>query len=465
LTLWSAIAILLAVGLALVGYRASLGIWTSPAVVSPSAASGTQAFPAIPDWSAERSSKSEPSPMRSQMISRAIGPEMKAAQAALRANAWQEALEDLQAAERHQSITIFDKFKIHDFKAFTEFKLRKYKEAQADYEAALAARRYTPEEAARTLQVLFRLAAQNQQYSKAVEYGKEVADSSSASPGDLNVLAQLYYLQKDCKSTLAWADKALDASKRAGAPPKESTYQFKLQCASDAVDYPAMEDALVNLIELTNKTTYWNTLLRLERMNERDDHDLLMIYRVMYNTNAMNADSDYIEMAQLLRDAALPAEAAAVLDKAISTGVIKDEHKERAMRLLDAVQARADSARKELPQQEAESNASSVGDLDVKLGEVDYGYEEDEKSVEAITKGLRKGLVTHQDDAYVYLGLAQLKLKNASGAQRAFASLKDVPNLSPRTLQLWELYAGTLTNPAQMAEQAGGPEPRLGDRY
>ena len=63
-----------------------------------------------------------------------------------------------------------------------------------------------------------------------------------------------------------------------------------------------------------------------------------MIYRIMYNTNAMNADTDYIEMAQLLGDAALPGEAAAVLDKAMSTGVIKDEHKERTTRLLNSLQ-------------------------------------------------------------------------------------------------------------------------------
>ena len=35
-----------------------------------------------------------------------------------------------------------------------------------------------------------------------------------------------------------------------------------------------------------------------------------MIYRIMYDTQAMNADTDYIEMAQLLGDAALPGEAA-----------------------------------------------------------------------------------------------------------------------------------------------------------
>ncbi len=95
-----------------------------------------------------------------------------------------------------------------------------------------------------------------------------------------------------------------------------------------------------------------------------------MIYRIMYNTNSMNADADYIEMAQLLGDAALPGEAAAVLDKAMANGVIKDEHKERTNRLLTALRGRADTDKKGLPQQEAEANKSAAGELLVKLGEV-----------------------------------------------------------------------------------------------
>jgi hypothetical protein len=454
LTLWSSIAIVLAVGLALVGYRVSLGIRSLPPMMSsqPTAGAGAQVAPAIPYGSTGRSSNSAPPPMRGAMISRVIGPEMKDAQAALQAGRWQDALDDLHAAELHQGITVFDKFKIHDFKAFAEFKLSKYKEAEADYEAALAAGKYTPQEAARTTRLLFRVAAQNQQYAKGIEYGKQVAESATVTADDLNIMAQLYYLQKDCKNTGAWADKALAASKEAGEAPKENTYQFKLQCASDAGDTAGMEGPLTDLIKLTNKTLYWNTLLRLERQAGRDDHDLLMIYRIMYNTNSMNADTDYIEMAQLLGDAGLPGEAVAVLDKATSTGVIRDEHKERIMRVLEAMQTRTDSDRKGLPQQEAESNESPVGDLDVKLGEVYYGFADYEKSVEAITRGLRKGPVSHMDDAYVYLGLAQLKLQNFDGAQRAFASLKNVANGSSRTLKLWGLYADTLAGRAQTAD-------------
>ena len=198
--------------------------------------------------------------------------------------------------------------------------------AQQEYEAALASGAYSPEEAAKTTRTLFRLAAQNQQYAKAIDFGKQVSDSGAATGDDLGVMAQLYYLQKDCKDSAVWADKAIAAARKAGEAPKENLYQFKLQCASDAGDTASMDSILMDLIRLTNKTTYWNTLLRIERQDERDDHNTLMIYRIMYNTNSMNADTDYIEMAQLLGDAALPGEAAAVLDKAMSTGVIKDEH-------------------------------------------------------------------------------------------------------------------------------------------
>ena len=383
-----------------------------------------------------------------KQVSHTIGKEMTAAQKALQAGQWAEALKSLDEAEGKSGITPFDKFKIHDLKGYAEFKLTKYKEAEADYEAALAAGQYTPEETARTTNLLFRVAAQNQQYAKAIEYGKQVTDSPTAKPDDFNIMAQLYYLQKDCKNTVAWADKSLAASKKVGETPKENTYQFKLQCASDAGDTAGMEGPLMDLIKLTNKTTYWNTFLRLERQDERDDHNLLMIYRVMYNTNAMNADTDYIEMAQLLGDAALPGEAAAVLSKAMSNGIVKDEHKERTARLLKSLQDRADADKKGLPQQEAEAGKSASGELSVKLGEVYYGFGDYQKAADAIAQGLQKGNIKHQDEAYVYQALADAQLKNYAEAKKAIANLKSVPNIGPRVLKVWELYGATLGMPS-----------------
>jgi outer membrane protein assembly factor BamD (BamD/ComL family) len=381
----------------------------------------------------------------SQQISRVIAKEMTAAQKALQASQWAEAIKNLEAAETKSGLNAFDKKTIYDFKGFAYVKLNNLKAAEQAYEAAIATGAYSPEDAAKTTRMLFRLSAGNQQYAKAAEYGKQVADSGTATADDLGILSQIFYLQKDCKNSGLWADKAIAAARKAGEAPKENLYQFKLQCASDSGDTPGMAATLVDLIKLTNKTNYWNTLLRIERQEERDDHNTLMLYRVMYDTASMNAGTDYIEMAQLLGDAALPAEAQTVLEKAMGTaGLITDQQKERTTRLLNSLKARADADKKGLAQLDAEATKNPAGELDVKLGEVYYGVGDYQNAVTAINRGLQKQQIKHLDEAYVYLGRAQVALKNTADAKKAFAGLKNVPNVSPRVLKLWELYADTL---------------------
>jgi tetratricopeptide (TPR) repeat protein len=381
---------------------------------------------------------------KGQEISRVIAKEMTAAQKALQAGQWAEAVKNLEAAETKPGLNAFDKKTIFDFKGFAYVKLNNLKAAEQAYEAALATGAYTAEDAAKTTRMLYRLSAGNQQYAKAAEYGKQVADSGAATPDDLAILSQIYFLQKDCKSSGQWADKAIAAARKAGDAPKENLYQFKLQCASDAGDTPGMAAVLVDLIRLTNKTTYWNTLLRIERQDERDDHNTLMLYRVMYDTNSMTAGSDYMEMAQLLGDSALPAEAETVLEKAMNTpGLINDQQKERATRLLNSFKSRAEADKKGLPQLDAEAKKNPAGELDVKLGEVYYGVGDYQNAVTAINRGVQKGQVKHLDEGYVYLGRSQVALKNSAEAKKAFAGLKTVPNISPRVLKVWELYADT----------------------
>ncbi len=379
-----------------------------------------------------------------QEISHIIGKEMNAAQKALAAGQWAEALKNLEAAEAKPGITTFDKFKINDFKSFVYIKMNNLKGAQQAIEAAIATGQYTPEEAAQKTKALFRIAASTQQNAKAIEYGKSFADGPQGSVEDMTIMSQLYYLQKDCKNAGVWVDKTVAAAKKTGEAPKELVYQIKLQCANDANDTAGMKAGLYDLVRLTNKSSYWNNLIRLERQDERDDKNTLMIYRVMYDTNAMNADTDYIEMAQLLGDAGLPGEAAAVLDKAMSTGQIKDEHKERTTRLLNALKTRADADKKGLPALDAEATKNPAGQLDVKLGEVYFGAGDYQNTVTAINRGLGKSQVKDLDQAYVYLGRANVALKNNAEAKKAFEKLKTVPNVSPRVLKLWELYSDKL---------------------
>jgi hypothetical protein len=381
-------------------------------------------------------------------ISRSITKEMTAAQKAMQASQWNDALKNLEAAEAvgaKSQLTAYDKLKIDEFKANCYVRLNNLKAAQTSYEAMLATGALPADELPKTYRALFQLAASNQQGAKAIEYGKQSFDAGVMQTNDLLIMSQLYYQQKDCKNAGVWGDRAVAAFKKAGEAPKEVLYQIKLQCASDASETAGEISALYDLVRLTNKTSYWNNLIRLERQDERDDRNTLMIYRVMYDTNAMQADTDYIEMAQLLGDAALPGEAQMVLEKLMSTsGVLKDEHKERTTRLLNAMKTRADADKKGLPALEGDASKNPAGQLDVRLGEVYYGAGDYQGAVTAITRGLGKGQIKQQDEAYVYLGRDWMARNKPAEAKKAFAQLQALPNISARVLRLWNLYADTL---------------------
>ncbi len=377
-------------------------------------------------------------------ISRVIAKEMTAAQKELQAGQWAEALKNLDAAETKSGLKPFDLKTIYYFKGFADIKLNKLKDAQGELEKALATGAATAEEKGQYTRTLFGISASTSQFQKTIDYGKQMVDAGTATPNDYAIIAQSYFQLKDCKNSAVWVDKAVAASRKAGEAPKENLFLFKLQCASDAGDNAAMIPVLTELIRLNNKSTYWNTLLRIERQDERDDHNTLMLYRVMYDTNSMNAGSDYVEMAQLLGDAALPAEAQTVLEKAIAGGLITDTQKERTNRLLNSFKSRADADRKGQPQLDAEATKNPAGELDVKLGEVYYGFGEYQNAVTAINRGLQKGHVKSLDEAYVYLGRSQTALKDYPDAKKAFAGLKTVPNISQRVLKLWDLYSETI---------------------
>jgi hypothetical protein len=437
---WGLIAISIAVSVVPLSYRVAT-LWRLHDVSAPS-------DPSAPSGMAPTQNPTDTRFQPGANISRLIGAEMTAAQQALQRGDWTEALRQLTAAEAKSPLTVFDRKTIADFRGFANVRLNNLRAAQDAYETALATGVYTPEEAQKTIQTVFRLAAGNQDYATAVAYGEQLAAAGSATALDLAVMSQIYYLQKDCKNSAVWADKAISAARKAGEAPKENLFQFKLQCASDAGDNAAMATVLMDLIKLTNKTNYWNTLLRIERQDERDDHNLLMIYRVMYDTDSMNAGSDYMEMAQLLGDAALPGEAASVLDKAMSSGKFTEQKdKDRAARLANTLRPRAETDKKGEAAFDAEAAKNPAGELDVKSGEIYYGSGDYQSAVTAISRGFQNGQIKHLDEAYIYLGRSHVALKNDAEAARAFAHLKTVPNISDRVLRLWTLYAESVLPP------------------
>jgi tetratricopeptide (TPR) repeat protein len=447
--MWGLIAIGLSVSLVSVSYR-MLSVYRSHdlSADSPSSAPSPNAEVAPPPTLFGEKTKRAPSALKEIGVGASrqgavTAEKMTASRGPAQAD--QEALNSLEAAEPKATLTTTNDSKsVQEISGYSNFTLDKFRAAQTAYEAALSRGAYKEEELVRVFRTLFQLAAALQQPAKAIEYGEKANELGALKSNDLLIMSQFYYLQRNCKDSAVWGDKAIAAFKKAGEPPKEVLYQLKLQCASDANDSVGMIAALYDLVRLTNKISYWNNLIRLERQDERDDRNLLMIYRVMYDTNSMQADTDYIEMAQLLGDAGLPGEAQLVLGKALKSGVVKEEHRERTARLLNAMKTRAEMDKKGLPALDAESSRNPAGQLDVKLGEIYFGAGDYQGASVAISRGLGKGQIKQPDEAYVYLGRYWIAQNETKEAKNAFAQLKTLPNASARVLRLWNLYADTI---------------------
>src|SRR5258708_3833633 len=439
--IWGLVAIGLSVSLVSVSYKV-LSLYRERDIAAGRSDSTAQSAPG------NEAPVSAAGPKNPAALSKVIAREMTSAQKAMESGRWTDALNELEAAKSKSPLTGVDEKTIYDWMGVVYLNQKNTRAAQSAYEAALATGRYRAEELVKIFRLLFQLAATNKQDAKAIDYGKQAAEAGAATDEDLLIMSQLYYQQKDCKNSAVWGDKAIASFKKAGQPPKEVLYQLKLQCASDANDTNGMKAALYDLVRLTNKTSYWNNLIRLERQDEREDHNTLMIYRVMFDTHSMNADTDYIEMAQLLGDAGLPGEAQVVLEKAMSSGVLKDEHKERATRLLNAFKTRADADKRGLPALDAEAGKNPAGQLDVKLGEVYFGAGDYQSAATAISRGISKGQVRQLDEAYVSLGRSLTAEKDPVGAKQTLARLQSLPNINPRVLKLWNLYADMLPHAA-----------------
>jgi tetratricopeptide (TPR) repeat protein len=146
-------------------------------------------------------------------ISRVIAKEMTAAQKALQAGQWAEALKNLDEAETKSGLTAFDKKTIYNFKGFADVKLGNLKAAQTEFERTLATGAATPEEVTSITRTLFGISASTNQYQKTIDYGKQMVDAGNATADNVAIIAQSYYQLKDCKNASAWSDKAIAATR------------------------------------------------------------------------------------------------------------------------------------------------------------------------------------------------------------------------------------------------------------
>jgi tetratricopeptide (TPR) repeat protein len=282
---------------------------------------------------------------------------------------------------------------------------------------------------------------QQKDYPKVVESGEQALKHSPNDPNILTSIADADNRMGKYKEAAAAVQQVLDHQ----STPDEKLLAFQWNCYDKIKDEADAAKVIDKLVAFYPKPDYWqNAMASLQQKDTKDEHLQLNIYRLMSAVGVLKRPFDYGEMAEIALDLGYPGESQAVLEQALSQNVFTNPgDKDRNQHLLIGAKQRAATDQASLTNAEQAAGNATSGDQLVQVGVAYLTYGQPDKAVADISKGIAKGGLKNTDEAYLELGMAQLKAKNNAEAVRAFDKVANSggPEYS-RLGKLWALHAG-----------------------
>ena len=377
-------------------------------------------------------------------VSKDLAKPLKAAQDALQAKKYPDALAKLKEAEGNPKKTPYDEHVINVLAGSAYARTNDFPDAEKAFEAQANDGFTEASELPRIIKAVAQINYQLKNYDKAIEYGNR-AIKNGAGDDEINVIVgQSYYLKNDYKGTLKFFQPVIDADIKAGRTPKDQQLQLVMSSCVKIEDADCTTKALEKLVTYYPKPDYWKDLLytlQQDRSQTQSDKNTLQLFRLMSEVDVLARADDYTEMAQLAMEQGSPGEAQHILEKGFQKGIFADQRtKDKNQRLLDQAKKAAAADQASLPKIEKDADAAPTGDKDVGVGLAYLGYQQYDKASDLLSKGLSKGGVKSEPEAHLLLGIAQLKAGHKDDAVKSFHAVKGDPALE-RLANLWTLHA------------------------
>jgi hypothetical protein len=282
---------------------------------------------------------------------------------------------------------------------------------------------------------------QEKDYTKALDAANDVVKNGGNDVETQNLIAKSQYLTGKYKEAAVTMQEIVNKLEKPDEDSLKLLWQFDLK----ADDKNGASRAVEKLVAYYPKPEYWsNALASLANADTKDAHLELNIYRLMNDVGVLNRPTDYADMAEIALDAGYPGETVAVLQKAFGANVFTDQRdKERYQHLLDGAKQRATTDQASLAENEKKAQAEANGDGLVQVGAAYLSYGQNEKAIAAVNQGIAKGNLKYPDEANLLIGIAQLRAHDNAAAQKAFEKVATSSNQSYARLgKLWALHAG-----------------------
>jgi hypothetical protein len=375
-------------------------------------------------------------------VSKALAKPLKAAQDALQAKNYTDAIAKIKEAQALPGEkTAYDNYAMNImlFQAYSN----NHDTGNAFQILALAAQSQyaTPEQRKSWLKNIAFYQFQEKDYTKALDTANDAVKNGANDSETENLIAKAQYLTGKYKDAATTMQSIVSKMEK----PDEDSLKLLWQFDIKADDKSGAAKAVEKLVAYYPKPEYWaNALASLANADTKDAHLELNIFRLMSDVGVLKRATDYADMAELALDQGYPGETQAVLQKAFAENVFTDQRdKDRYQHLLDGAKQRSTNDQASLASNEKKAHDAPSGDSLVQVGAAYMSYGQNDKAIADLTQGIAKGTLKYPEEANLLLGIAQFRAHDAAAAQKSFEKVAGSSNEGYARLgKLWALHAG-----------------------
>jgi len=379
------------------------------------------------------------------MNSKVAGTPLKAAKASLDAKKYPDAIAKLKDIQGLSGKNAYDDFLTSEMLSYAYLKTNNYAEAVKVLEPMLESEYVPKADVPKRVRQLTQINYQLKNYDKVIALGDRASKGGYADDEMLIWVGQAYYLKGDYKGSAKFVGDYVQGQMKAGKKPKEQTLILVQSSCSKLNDSGCLQRTFEQLVTYYPKVQYWqnlvDTMYHTQASGEAGEQNLLQVYRLASAVDVLKKPADFTEYAQLALERGAAGEAQAVLEKGFTNKIFTEARDvERNKRLLETAKKQAAADQAALAKKETDAAAAKVGDPDVSLGLAYIGFQQYDKAVEAINRGLAKSGVQNAADARLLLGIAELRAGRKDDARKTFKAVKGDPTLE-RLANLWTLHS------------------------
>ena len=370
-----------------------------------------------------------------------VGKPLQAAQDALKAHRYPEAMAKVREADNASNKSAAESFTIERMRGAVAAASGDTGTAIRSYETIIASGKLPAGEQLKMVEAVAGMYYQAHDYSKAATWTQRYFKEGGTDPQMRAILVQSYYLNGDCASVARQLGDSQSDESSGRAPPEEQL-QMLASCYQKNKDNNGFASALEKLVAYYPKKEYWADLLsRVQRKTNFSDRLLLDVYRLKLATGLVTTPGDYMEMAQLALGSDQTAEAKKIVDQGFASNVLgTGTDAARQKRLRDLAVKRYAETQATLAKDEAEAAGARDGNDLVAIGYNYVGYGQAAKGIALMEQGIKKGELRRPDDAKLHLGIAYLQAGQKAKAIQILKSVGGTDGTS-ELARLWALQA------------------------